>query len=78
MCVYARSIGLFVAPRTVACRVLLLVDFPRKEYWKGLPFSTSGDISDQKIELASLALAGGFFTTQPPGKPQRVNKLDEN
>ena len=71
-------IGLFVTPWTVACQAPLLVDFSRKEYWKGLPFSTSEDISDQKIEPVSLALAGGFFTTQPPGKPQRVNKLDKN
>ena len=27
--------------------------------------------------LESLALAGGFFTTAPPGKPQRRKELDE-
>ena len=33
----------------------------------------SGDFPDPGMELTSLmssALAGGFFTTEPPGKPQ--------
>ena len=37
-----------------------------------MPFSPSGDLSDPRIKpvsLASLALAGGFFTATPPGKP---------
>ena len=36
-----------------------------------LPFPSSGDLPDPGIEfmsLASPALAGGFFTTVPPGK----------
>ena len=46
--------------------------FPRQEYWSGLPFPTPGGLPDSGIEhvfLASPALAGGFFTTAPPGKP---------
>ena len=45
------------------------IDFPRQEYWSGLPFPTPGDLPDPGIEpayLASAALAGGFFTTVPP------------
>ena len=34
-----------------------------------MPFPSSGDLPDPGIETASLALAGGFFTTEPPGKP---------
>ena len=48
---------------------------PRQEYWGGLPFSTAGHLPDLGIELTSLvslALAGGFFTPVPPGKPQNV------
>ena len=44
--------------------------FPRQEYWSGLPFSSPGDLPDSGIEHASPALAGGFFTTEPPGKPK--------
>ena len=41
-------------------------------YWSGLPFPTLGELPDpgtKPASLASLALAGGFFTTVPPGKP---------
>ena len=42
--------------------------FPNKKDWNELPFPTLGDLPDPGIELASPALAGGFFTTEPPGK----------
>ena len=35
----------------------------------GLPFPFPGDLPDPGIETASLALAGEFFTMEPPGKP---------
>ena len=54
---------------TIACQAPLSMGFPRQEYWSGLPFPPSEDLSDPGIEPASLALAGGFFTTEPPGKP---------
>ena len=50
--------------------------FLREEYWGGLPFSTPGDLPDPGIEPASLAshaLAGGFFTAEPPGKLHTVS-----
>ena len=43
----------------------LSMGFSKKEYWSGLPFSSSGDLPDTGIEpwsLKSPALAGGFFT----------------
>ena len=45
--------------------------FPRQEYWSWLPFPPPRDIPEQGIEPsfpASLALAGGFFTTELSGK----------
>ena len=44
--------------------------FPRQEYWSGLPFPSPGDLSHPGIKPTSPALAGRFFTTEPPGKPQ--------
>ena len=41
--------------------------FPRQEYWSGLPFPFLGDLPGPGIKLASPALAGGFFTSEPPG-----------
>ena len=43
--------------------------FSRQEYWSGLPFPSPGDIPDLGVEPESPALEGGFFTTEPPGKP---------
>ena len=62
---------LFVTPWTVARQAPLFMGFPRQEYWSGLPFPTPGALPDRVIEPTSLAfpaLAGGFFTTEPPEK----------
>ena len=42
--------------------------FSRQEYLSGLLCPPPGNLPDSGIEPAS-ALAGGFFTTEPPGKP---------
>ena len=59
----------FATPWTVACQAPLSMGFPRQEYWSGLPFPSLGDLPDPGIKPASLALAGGLFTTAPPEKP---------
>jgi len=41
----------------------------RQKYWSGLPFPSPRDLPNPEIKVASSALAGGFFTTEPPGKP---------
>ena len=61
----------FVTPWTVTCQAPLSMEFSRQQYWSGLPFPTPGDLPNRGIEpmsLASPGLAGGFFTTEPPGK----------
>ena len=45
------------------------MEFPRQEYWNEWPFPTPGDLPDSGINPVSPALAGGFFTTVPPGEP---------
>ena len=45
------------------------MEFSRQEYRSELPFPPPGDLPDPGIECTSLALAHGFFTTEPPGKP---------
>ena len=49
--------------------------FARQECWSGLPFP---DLGIEPVSLASPALAGGFFTTEPPGKPTCLPNLLEN
>ena len=43
----------FMTPWTVAHQAPLSMDFPRQEYWSGLPFSTLGDLLDPGIEPMS-------------------------
>ena len=47
----------------------LSTGFLRKEYWSRLPFPSPGHLPYPVIEAASPALAGRFFTTEPPWKP---------
>ena len=55
-------------PWTIAHQIPLSVEFSRQEYWGGLSFSFPGDLPNTGIEPSSPALAGSFFTTEPPGK----------
>ena len=51
----------------------LFMGFFRQEYWRVLPFPSPGDLPDpgtKPVSPAAPALAGGFFTTEPLGKPQ--------
>ena len=56
-------------PWTVASQAPLSARFPRQECWSGLPFPSPGDLPGPGMEPTSPALAGGFFSTEPPGKP---------
>ena len=53
----------------IACQAPLTMGFLRQKYWSVLPFPSPGDLPDLGIKPTSPALAGGFFTTKPPGKP---------
>ena len=60
-----------MTPWTVACQTPLSMGFPRQEYWSGLPFPSPGDLPDPGMEPVSLScFAGGFISTEPPGKPR--------
>ena len=59
-------VWLLGTPWTVAHRAPLSMEFPRQEYWSGLPCPHLGDLPDPGTEPESLlspALAEGFFTT---------------
>ena len=64
----------FPTPWIVACQACLSMEFSRQEYCSGLPFPTSGDLSDPGIKLLSPALAGRFFTAEPAEKPHHNDK----
>ena len=60
----------FVTPWTIAYQAPPSMGFPRQEYWNGLPFPSPGDLPNPEIEPESPELAGGIFTSEPPGKPE--------
>ena len=57
-----------VTPWTVAHQAPLSMGFPRQEYWSGLPFPSSEDLSNPGIEPKSPALQADYLPTEPPGK----------
>ena len=70
-------VWLFATPRTVALQAPLSLEFSRQEYWNGLPFPTPGDLPDLGIKFSSPTLAGRFFITVPPGKPNKWQNSTE-
>ena len=71
-CLCARPLShvqLFETPSIVSHQDPLSMQISRQEYWSGLPCLPSGDLPDPGMEPtspASPALAGKFFTTEPP------------
>ena len=73
LCACSVTSSPFATPWTAAHQAPLSMEFSRQEHWSWLPFPSPGDLSNPGIEprsLASPALAGGFFTTKLPGKPE--------
>ena len=68
----------FATPLIVAIQAPLFMGFPRQEYWSVLPFPSPGDLSDPGMEPVSPVLAGGFFTIEPPGKPDKTLHQEGN
>ena len=61
-----------VIPWTAAHQAPVSMGFSRQEHWCGLPFPSPGNLPSPEIRPTSPvspALAGGFFTTEPRGKP---------
>ena len=53
--------------------------FFQQKHRSGLPFLLPGDLPDPRMESASPVtpvLAGGFFTTEPPGNSRFLNWKD--
>ena len=71
-CVLPLSHSQLCDPMDYSPQAPLSMGFPRQEYWNGLPFPPPRDRPNPGIKPMSpvfLELAGGFFTTGPPGKP---------
>ena len=75
VCVHACTLSyvlFFATLWTAAHQAPLSVEFSRQEFWRGLPFPSPADLPNPGMEPVfpgSPALAGRFFTTEPPEKP---------
>ena len=56
-------------PWTVAHQAPLSMEFPRQEYWGGLPFPSRGDLPNPGIKSGSSALQVDSLPSEPPEKP---------
>ena len=70
----AKSSPTFVTLWTVACQVPQSMEFPRQEYWSGLPFPSPGDLPNSGIRPMSPALQVDSLLTEPREKPTRLSK----
>ena len=64
----------FATPWTVTRQASPSMEFPSQEHWSGLLFSPLENLPEPRIEPMFPALAGIFFTTEPPGKPKAENR----
>ena len=53
--------------------------FSREDYWSGLPFPSPGNLPGPGIkpEYPVSRIAGGFFTTKPPGKLSTLGSISQ-
>ena len=64
-----------MTPWTIAHQAPLSMGFSRPEYWNGLPFLSTGDLPDSRIEPGSPAVQEDSLPSEPPGKPPEEGQL---
>ena len=68
-------VQLFTTPWIVAHQAPLSMEFPRQEYWSGLPFPSPEDLPDPGIEPRSFTLEADSLLSEPAGKPKNKANL---
>ena len=68
-------VQLFVTLWTVACQAPLSLEFPRQEYWSGLPCPPLGDLPNPGIKPESPAWQADSSPTEPPGKTPNYKQI---
>ena len=76
-CVCSVSSDSSVTLWTAAHQAPLSLGFIRQEYCSDLSFPSPGDLPDSGIKPESPALAGRFFTAQPPGGAAAIHLLKD-
>ena len=68
VCVCTQSYMILCNPVDYSPQAHLSTEFSRQEYRSGLPVHPPGYLPHRGIKPTSPSLAGGVFTTDPPGK----------
>ena len=56
LCSVAHHVQLFVTPWSIAYQAPLSIEFPRKEYWRGLPSPPPGYLPDPGIKWTYIII----------------------
>ena len=75
VCAATQSCLTLCDPVDCSPAALLSTGFSRQEHWNGFPRPPPGGLPDPETEPASPeapVLAGRFFTTEAPGKPEEL------
>ena len=75
MCSVIQSFPALCDPMDCTCQAPLSMEFPRQEHWSGLLLTPPENLPSPRIEPVFPALAGGFFTTEPTGKPSVLDSF---
>ena len=81
MCVCVQLLSrmwFFANPWSVGHQAPLSMEFPRQEYWSGLPFLFPGDLPWLRGWTCVPCLASRFFTAAPLGKPCYMHEKSES
>ena len=78
MCVRLSCVQLFAILWTVANQAPLSMEFPRHEYWSGLPFYSPGDLPNSGIKSGFPTLwADSLHHQRSPGEEKSSTTLKE-
>ena len=78
-CLVAKSCPTLCDPMDYSPLGFSVQEISQARIQNGLPFPSPEDLPDPEIEPTYPALAGGFFTTETPGKPLwRMQKQKAN
>ena len=67
------QVQLFATPWTVGHYASLSLGISKPEYWNGLPFPSSVDLSNPGIKTGSLALQADSLPSESPEEPDHVS-----
>ena len=66
VCLVASAFFLFATLWSVAQQAPLSMGFSRQEYWRGLPFTSPGDLLNLRMEPGSPVLQASSLPFEPP------------